>query len=159
MVLADYAAFFGDEALGVQLVVSAAGTPIGALELAGGLEAIIQGNGDNDIATLDCGLLENVGALNYAQNVFISQGAAIFTPGCVQAVGDTINVNCTYVYSSMTLEQGEGDTTGADLGSNVINVATTMPVFVGDETVIHEIGANNGQNNINLGRHPRQRFA
>ena len=60
----------------------------------------------------------------------------------------------------MTLEQGEGDTTGADLGSNVINIATTTAVVVGDATVIDEIGANNGNNTITIGRHrrPQQRF-
>ena len=83
--------------------------------------------------------------------MFISQGAAIFTPGCNQQFGDTINVNCTTVLSDMTLEQGEGDATGLDLGANVINIATTTPVVVGDATVIDEIGANNGDNTITIG--------
>ena len=71
----------------------------------------------------------------------------VTTPG----LGDVINVNCTNVVSDMTLEQGEGDTTGVGLGNNVVNVATKMPVTVGDSTVINEIGANNGNNTITLG--------
>ncbi|MGO9596389.1 MAG: hypothetical protein ACLP7Q_00030 [Isosphaeraceae bacterium] len=46
-----------------------------------GLEQIIQGDGDNDTATLDCGQIQNPGAMNIANNVVISQGAAIFTTG------------------------------------------------------------------------------
>ena len=89
----------------------------------------------------------------FFNNVFISQGnGSITTPSCDQQTGDTINVNCTNVTSDMTLEQGEGDeTAGLDLGANTINIATTSPVFVGDSTVINEIGANNGDNTINLG--------
>ncbi len=88
---------------------------------------IIQGNGKNDVVTLDCGQIENVGAEQSFNNVFISQGnGSITTPGCDQQAGDTINVNCTTVTSDMTLEQGEGDEdAGLDLGANFINIATT----------------------------------
>ena len=89
----------------------------------------------------------------FFNNVFISQGnGSITTPSCDQQTGDTINVNCTTVTSDMTLEQGEGDeAAGLDLGANFINIATTSPVFVGDSTVINEIGANNGDNTIIIG--------
>jgi hypothetical protein len=118
-----------------------------------GTATIIQGNGKNDVATLDCGLIENVGAQQFFNNVFISQGnGSITTPSCDQQTGDTINVNWTNVTSDMTLEQGQNDEdAGLDLGANTINVATTSPVYVGESTVINEIGVNNGDNTINLG--------
>jgi hypothetical protein len=140
----DQASFFGDTA-GFFVTFG----PF--IEEFNGLEAIIQGNGDNDLAQLNCGQIEDVGRINIANNVFISQGTALFTPGCVQGLGDTINVQCSNITSDMTLEQGEGDTTGADLGSNVINIGTTMAVSVGSATVIDEIGANNGNNVITMG--------
>jgi len=143
---ADFVGFFGDTAAGVTLLLF----PY-QFEVVGGLEEIIQGDGDNDIATLDCGKIENVGATNNALNVFISQGAAIFTPGCNQQVGDTVNVNCTNVLSDLIIEQGEGANSALDLGANIVNIATTMPVVVGDSTVIDELGANNGDNSIFLG--------
>jgi len=118
-----------------------------------GVATIIQGNGKNDVVTLDCGQIQDPGAEQFFNNVFISQGnGSITTPDCDQQTGDTINVNWTYVTSDMTLEQGEGDATaGLDLGANFINIATTSPVYVGDATVINEIGANNGDNTIIMG--------
>ncbi len=116
-----------------------------------GTETIIQGNGYADTATLDCGQIED-DLINYANNVFVSQGTSLAFVGCTPGLGDTINVNCTQVVSSMTLEQGEGDTTsGLGLGNNVVNVATDSCVTVGDSTVINEIGPNNGNNTILLG--------
>jgi len=118
-----------------------------------GVATIIQGNGKNDTVVLDCGQIQDPGAEQYFNNVFISQGnGSITTPECDQQTGDFIYVNWTYVTSDMTLEQGEGDeTAGLDLGANFIYIATTSPVFVGDSTVINEIGANNGDNTIIMG--------
>jgi hypothetical protein len=112
---------------------------------------IIQGNGYNDVVNLNCGAIENVGVVNTFNNVFISQGSSLFTPGCTPGLGDVVTVDCTNVTSDLTIEQGEGDTTGADLGNNVVAIATNMAVTVGDSTVIYEIGANNGGNTILLG--------
>ena len=90
--------------------------------------------------------------INYANNVFVSQGASLAFVGCTPGLGDVINVNCSIIVSDMTLEQGEGDTTsGLGLGNNFISVATDSAVVVGDSTVINEIGPNNGNNTILLG--------
>jgi len=143
----------------------------------GGLMQIIQGNGYSDTATLDCGQslaccpLPTVGSdtpgfmiPNDANNVNIQQGAYPFTAQCDEQVGDTINVNCTIVIDNMTLVQGFGDTTDSGFGANTINVGTeasfgrlqafllgTYSVYVGESTIIDEIGSENGGNYINLG--------
>jgi hypothetical protein len=152
----DQAYFFGDTA-GFTLRVGPEIIDVN------GLEEIIQGDGDNDFAWLDCGRIEDVGRVNIANNVLISQGLAIFTPGCSQQFGDRIDVQWTNVTSSMVLEQGENlsDRDPAlDLGSNIINIATPTdaggwdpgsPVHVGDATVIDELGPNNGNNLITMG--------
>ncbi len=118
-----------------------------------GLASITQLNGYNDTATLDCSQIElKPGKIpDVFNNVQIFQGASYTFLGCTPGYGDVINVNCTYVVSDMTLEQGVGDTTGAGFGNNVVNVGTTMAVRVGDNTVIQEIGSNNGNNSIYLG--------
>ena len=145
----DFAGLFGDTAPGLTITI---GPFVG--EISGGVETIVQGDGDNDIAQVDCGQIENVGAINTALDLFVSQGAALFTPGCNQQVGDTIIVNCSNITSDMTLEQGEGPNSDADLGANLIEVAATpgaMPVFVGGFSIIDELGANNGDNTILIG--------
>ena len=116
-----------------------------------GLASITQLNGYNDTATLDCSQIETQGDPNCFNNVLISQGVSLTFVGCSPGLGDVINVNCTNVVSDLTLEQGVGDTTGVGLGNNVVNIATTSAVTVGDSTVINEIGANNGNNQIDLG--------
>jgi hypothetical protein len=122
----DQAYFFGDNA-GFTLRFG----PI--VEDFNGLEQILQGDGDNDFAWLDCGRVENVGAANVANNVFISQGLGIFTPGCTQQFSDRIDVQWTQVTSDMTLEQGEivagdPDDPTLELGSNIIQIATPTNV-------------------------------
>jgi len=127
-----------------------------------GNACITQGDGKNDTVTLDCGI-ENFGAEQYFNNVYISQGSgSIYAAGCDQQTGDTINVNWTYITSNMWLEQGEyyGETSplptnssdpGTELGSNFINIATTSPVYVGYSTVILETGEYNQNNTIIMG--------
>ena len=119
-----------------------------------GCAKITQGDGMNDVVTLDCGI-ENGGLEQFFNNVSISQGSGdIYANGCDQATGDTINVNWTWVTSNMCLAQGEyyGSTDpGTELGSNFINIGTTSPVYVGYSTVINEIGEYNQNNTITLG--------
>jgi hypothetical protein len=120
----DQAYFFGDTA-GFTLSFG----PI--IEDFNGLESILQGDCDNDFAWLDCGRVENIGAINIANNVFISQGRGLFTPGCTEQFSDRIDVQWTNFTSDMTLEQGEtppgGDPT-LELGSNIIQIATPTNV-------------------------------
>jgi len=130
--------------------------------IAVGSISITQGDGKNDTVTLDCGI-ENFGAEQYFNNVYISQGSgSIYAAGCDQQTGDTINVNWTWITSNMWLEQGEyyGETSplptnssdpGTELGSNTINIATTSPVYVGYSTVILETGEYNQNNTIIMG--------
>jgi hypothetical protein len=86
-------------------------------------------------------------------------------------LGDTINVNCTTITSDLVIIQGfvgETDEAGVaavaaaaatasvsynngDNGNNVVNIATTMAVTVGDETLVLELGKNNGNNLITMG--------
>jgi len=147
----DCAAFTGDSAGWVDITLS---TLLGQSPVVTdhfGREQIIQGNGYNDTATLDCGQIENKGAENVANYVYISQGYSLQGVDCTPGYGDVINVNCTYVYSDMTLDQGENDVNALGLGNNVVNVGTTERVFVGGNTVINELGANSANNTINLG--------
>ena len=101
---------------------------------------IIQGNGYADLAVLDDG--------NVVNNVNIMQGDSIFTPGCLPGLGDEVDINDTSVDNNISIVQGMSD---ADVGNNVVNIATTSAVFAGGATSITEVGANNGNNTITLG--------
>jgi hypothetical protein len=102
---------------------------------------------------LDCSEIESTDIRNSFNNVTITQGDALFTPGCDQSFGDEVSIDCTDIVSDLSITQGVSD---ADLGSNIVLIATaddsTEPgVTVGDSTVINEVGANNGDNFIILG--------
>jgi hypothetical protein len=101
---------------------------------------ISQGNGYADEADLDGG--------NVVNNVYISQGDSIFTQGCLPGLGDEVDINDTFVDNDLSIVQGF---TSADVGNNVVNIATTSAVFVGDATSINEVGSNNGNNTVTLG--------
>ena len=101
---------------------------------------IIQGNGYADLAVLDDG--------NVVNNVNIIQGDSIFTPGCLPGLGDEVDIDDTSVDNNISIVQGASE---ADVGNNVVNIATKSAIFAGGAASITEVGANNGNNTITLG--------
>lgn len=124
-----------------------------------GTATIQQGNGTNDKAILDCATFElstdSTGLVsndlsNYFNNVVITQGdGSITTKDCVSSWNDLVSVNCTYITSDLTIQQGTS--ASGDPGNNLVAIGDTSQVVVGDSTKIDEFGSNNVNNQIYLG--------
>jgi hypothetical protein len=96
-----------------------------------GLATISQGSGYNDMADLDLG--------NYFNNVDITQGDSIATPGCIPALGDEIDIEATTIVSDLGIIQGDLFA----VGNNVVSIGTSTQVMVGDWTSLTQGGSDN----------------
>jgi hypothetical protein len=96
-----------------------------------GVASLTQGSGYNDMVDLDLG--------NSLNNLNITQGDSISTPGCVPGLGDEIDIEATNVVSDLAIVQGDSSA----VGNNVVTIGGSTQVLVGGWTSITQGGAIN----------------
>ena len=78
-----------------------------------GVASITQGSGYNDMVGLDLG--------NSFNNVNITQGDNIASPGCFPGLGDEVDIEETDVVSDLAIVQGDSSA----VGNNVMTIGVS----------------------------------
>jgi len=92
---------------------------------------ITQGNGYADMVQLDLG--------NTFNNVYITQGDSLASPGGPSGQGDEVDIDATTVTSDIEIFQGDS----LAVGNNVVTIGTSTQVLAGGWTYLVQNGVNN----------------